>query len=575
MAAEDAAAPVPPSSVYSQVLENIRNLSQRQKLAAATALAASIALIVGVLLWSRQPDYSVLFSNLAEKDGGAVVASLQQQNVPYKFSENGSAILVPAAQVHDLRLRLAAQGIPKGGLVGFELMETQKLGLSQFHEQVNYQRALEGELSRTITSLAAVAGARVHLAIPKQTAFLRDEQKPTASVMVNLHQSRSLDKAQVAGIVHLVASSVPNLTNDNVSVIDQDGNLLTKKSDPLRMATLDATQIKYTRELEDGYIQRINDLLTPLFGTGNFKAQVTADVDFNQTEQTAETYRPNTAPDQQAIRSQQSQESQSRDQGPQGVPGALSNQPPVPATAPITNPQVPANGAAGAPTNTSKSATINYEVDKTIQHTRRALGQVKRLSVAVAINHKVEKDKNGNPKSVPLNEEEIKRIEDLVREAVGYSKARGDTINVASSAFVASDKDLPETPFWKDPDNVQLIKELVKYLAIAAVIAFVVFGVIRPLLKQVMPQPEKEEGPALGPDGRPLGPDGQPLLVEGEEGAEGEEDEDDANVALSPEAEARLAYEDKLAAVHDLARDNPRVLANLIKEWMGVNEQQR
>ncbi|MGL4408530.1 MAG: flagellar basal-body MS-ring/collar protein FliF, partial [Zoogloea sp.] len=306
MAAEDAAAPVPPSSVYSQVLENIRNLSQRQKLAAATALAASIALIVGVLLWSRQPDYSVLFSNLAEKDGGAVVASLQQQNVPYKFSENGSAILVPAAQVHDLRLRLAAQGIPKGGLVGFELMETQKLGLSQFHEQVNYQRALEGELSRTITSLAAVAGARVHLAIPKQTAFLRDEQKPTASVMVNLHQSRSLDKAQVAGIVHLVASSVPNLTNDNVSVIDQDGNLLTKKSDPLRMATLDATQIKYTRELEDGYIQRINDLLTPLFGTGNFKAQVTADVDFNQTEQTAETYRPNTAPDQQAIRSQQS-----------------------------------------------------------------------------------------------------------------------------------------------------------------------------------------------------------------------------------------------------------------------------
>ena len=344
MAAEEAAAPVPPASPFAQVQENIRNLSQRQKLAAGAALAIGIALIVGVLLWSRQPDYSVLFSNLAEKDGGAVVASLQQQNIPYRFSENGNAILVPATQVHDLRLRLAAQGIPKGGLVGFELMETQKLGLSQFHEQVNYQRALEGELSRTISSIASVAGARVHLAIPKQTAFLRDEQKPTASVMVNLHTGRSLDQAQIAGIVHLISSSVPNLSNDNVSVIDQDGSLLTKKPDPLRSA-LDATQIKYTRELEEGYIQRINAILTPLFGKGNFRAQVSADVDFNQTEQTAETYRPNPSPEQ-AIRSQQSNESQTRDQGPQGVPGALSNQPPVPATAPITTPAVP--GTTGA-----------------------------------------------------------------------------------------------------------------------------------------------------------------------------------------------------------------------------------
>jgi flagellar M-ring protein FliF len=403
MAAEEAAAPVPPASPFAQVQENIRNLSQRQKLAAGAALAFGIALIVGVLLWSRQPDYSVLFSNLAEKDGGAVVASLQQQNIPYKFSENGNAILVPATQVHDLRLRLAAQGIPKGGLVGFELMETQKLGLSQFHEQVNYQRALEGELSRTISSIASVAGARVHLAIPKQTAFLRDEQKPTASVMVNLHTGRSLDQAQIAGIVHLISSSVPNLSNDNVSVIDQDGSLLTKKPDPLR-TSLDATQIKYTRELEEGYIGRINAILTPLFGKGNFRAQVSADVDFNQTEQTAETYRPNPSPEQ-AIRSQQSNESQTRDQGPQGVPGALSNQPPVPATAPLTTPAVP--GTAGAdgqlPLTTSKSATINYEVDKTIQHTRKALGQIKRLSVAVAINHKEEKDKNGNCQDRPVD----------------------------------------------------------------------------------------------------------------------------------------------------------------------------
>ncbi len=566
MAAEDAAVAPPPASPMAQALENIRNLSQRQKLAAGAALAFGIALIVGVVLWSRQPDYSVLFSNLAEKDGGAVVASLQQQNVPYKFSDNGNAILVPAAQVHDLRLRLAAQGIPKGGLVGFELMETQKLGVSQFHEQVNYQRALEGELSRTISSIASVAGARVHLAIPKQTAFLRDEQKPTASVMVNLHTGRALDPAQIAGIVHLIASSVPQLTNDNVSVIDQDGTLLTKKPDALR-TSLDATQLKYTRELEEGYIERVNAILTPLFGKGNFRAQVSADVDFNVTEQTAETYRPNPSPEQ-AIRSQQSNESQTREQGPQGVPGALTNQPPVPATAPLTTP--PVAGAPGsapqAPVSTNKSATINYELDKTIQHTRKALGQIRRLSVAVALNQREEKDKNGNPKPVPLSDEERKRVEDLVREAVGYNKDRGDTISVASSAFVASDRDQFEVPIWKDPDNIALFKELIKYLVIAGVIAFVAFGVIRPLMKQVLPVPpeEKEEAEAAGAAGA-------------EEGAEGEEGEggEGAEVALSPEATARLAYEEKLAKAHALARDNPRMVANLIKEWIGSNEQQR
>jgi flagellar M-ring protein FliF len=565
MAAEDAAAPVPPASPFAQVLENIRNLSQRQKLAAGGALAAAIALIVGVMLWSSRPEYSVLFSNLAEKDGGAVVTSLQAQNVPYKFSDNGNAILVPASQVHDLRLRLAAQGIPKGGLVGFELMENQKLGLSQFHEQVNYQRALEGELSRTISSIAAVAGARVHLAIPKQTAFLRDEQKPTASVLVNLYTGRSLDAAQVAGIVHLIASSVPQLSNDNVSVIDQDGNLLTKKPDPLRMAALDPTQLKYVKELEDGYIERINSILKPILGTGNFRAQVTADVDFNVTEQTAETYRPNPSPEQ-AIRSQQSNESQTRDQGAQGVPGALSNQPPVPATAPLTTPAVP--GAPGAngqpPLNTTKSATINYEVDKTVQHTRKSLGQIKRLSVAVAVNYKAEKDKNGALKTTPLPDEEMKRIEDLIREAMGYNKDRGDSINVASSAFVTSEADvLPETPIWKDPDNVVLFKELIKYLVIAGVIAFVAFGVIRPLLKQVLPQPEvKEEEEAAGAGG------------EGEDGEEGE-GEDGSKVVLSPEAAARLAYDEKLALGRELAKANPRMVANLIKEWMGSNEQQR
>lgn len=572
MAAEDAAAPVPPASPFAQVLENIRNLSQRQKIAAGAALAFAIALVVGVILWSRQPDYAVLFSNLEEKDGGAVVASLQQQNVPYKFSENGNAILVPSSQVHDLRLRMAAQGIPKGGLVGFELMENQKLGLSQFHEQVNFQRALEGELSRTISAIASVAAARVHLAIPKQTAFLRDEQKPTASVMVHLHTGRALDPTQIAGIVHLIASSVPQLTNDNVSVIDQNGNLLTKKPDPLRAnGALDASQILYTRELEEGFIERVNAILTPLFGKGNFRAQVSADVDFNITEQTAETYRPNPSPEQ-SIRSQQSSESQTRELAPQGVPGALTNQPPVPATAPVTTPPVAGTAGAGQPPiTTNKSATINYELDKTVQHTRKALGQIRRLSVAVAVNQREEKDKSGALKPVPLSDEERQRIEKLVGDAVGYNKERGDTLSVASSPFVASQE--PETPLWKDPDNQALLKELIKYLVIAGVIAFVAFGVIRPLLRQVLPQPEpKEDEAAIAAAAAQAAAEGEEAEA-GEEG-EGEEGEG-AEVELSPEAAARLAYEEKLAKVLALARNNPKVISNLIKEWMGSNEQQR
>ncbi|HNQ75574.1 MAG TPA: flagellar basal-body MS-ring/collar protein FliF, partial [Pseudothauera hydrothermalis] len=348
MATADTAAAAPaPRSRLQQIIENIRALDQKQKLAGAAALALAIALVVGVLLWQREPAYAVLFSNFDERDGGAIVTALQQQNVPYRLSPTGNAILVPAEQVHDVRLRLAAAGLPKGGLVGFEVMETQKLGISQFHEQVNYQRALEGELSRTIQSIASVASARVHLAIPKQTAFLRDNQKPTASVMINLRPGRVLDETQIAGIVHLVASSVPRMAQSDVSIIDQTGTLLTRKPNALDRPGLEPKQLDYVAEVEAAYIRRIENILLPILGKGNFSAQVTADIDFNQVEQTAETYKPNPSPDQ-AIRSQQINESRNADAGPQGVPGALTNQPPVPATAPITTPPVGNDGANAA-----------------------------------------------------------------------------------------------------------------------------------------------------------------------------------------------------------------------------------
>ncbi len=556
-AQEAAAAPVSP---LQQVVQKFNALPARQKMAMLAALAAAIALAVGVLLWSRAPDYTVLFSNLEERDGGAIVTALQAQNVPYKFNTSGTAIMVPSDRVHDIRLQLAAQGLPRGGMVGFELMENQKLGVSQFHEQINYQRGLEGELSRTIQAIAAVAGARVHLAMPKRSAFLRDAKQPTASVFVNLHSGRNLDAAQVAGIVHLVASSVPNMSNDDVSVIDETGKLLTHKVDSLRDAGLDSTQLAYIEEVEAAYLRRIETILEPLVGKGNFRAQVNADIDFNRVEQTDERYKPNPSPDQ-AIRSQQSSEVLTRDPDARGVPGALTNQPPVPATAPITDPAVNGLGGAGANFLTrNSSATTNYEVDRTILHTKRALGTVQRLSVAVVINHRAGTDKKGEPTTTPPEEAELARVNSLVRQAVGFNEQRGDSLSVAASAFAADlTEPFAEIPLWKDPEIIDIAEQALRYLLVLLVVAYVAFGVIRPLMRSIAPP--KEEDEEEGSE-----------MAEGE-GAEGEDD--DAQVSLSAAARKEDNFEARLARARELAKGDPRMVANLLKQWMGANEEAR
>jgi flagellar M-ring protein FliF len=532
--------PTQPTQPMQLMLQRLNELNQRQKMAGAAAIALAISMLVGMWLWSRAPDYAVLFSNLDERDGGAIVAALQQQNIIYRFSPDGRAILIPTNQVHDVRLRLAAQGLPKGGLVGFELMENQRLGVSQFLEQVNFQRALEGELSRTIQSIATVVSARVHLAIPKQTGFLRDELKPSASVMVTLYPGRVMEPAQIAGIVHLVASSVPQMANERVSVVDQTGNLLTHRADPMRHAGLDATQLSFVREVEGAYIHRIETLLTPLLGRGNFRAQVAADLDFNQVEETAETYRPNPSPDQ-AIRSQQTSEQLTRDGGVQGIPGALTNQPPVPATAPIILPDE--NGQEnGMPINHSRSATLNYEVDRTIQHVRQAPGQVRRLSVAVIVNHRSETLPNGLTQAVPVSDEETARITNLVREAMGFNAARGDSLNVSAAPFAEVDAAGPDLPLWKDPEMIELGKEVLKYWLLLGVLALIYFGAIRPLVRIVSPPPLPED--ELGVD------DDEPI-------------------------EKVMTFEERLARARELTNSDPRAVANLIKDWLGRTEEPR
>lgn len=519
-------------------------LGPTQKLGAMLAIALAIALLVGGWLWAKEPPFGVVFANLEERDGGQIVAALEQQNVPYRVSEGGSAILVPSTMVHEVRLRLASQGLPKGGLVGFEVMETQKLGISQFAEQINYQRAMEGELARSIQSLAAVRGARVHLAIPKQTAFLRDEQKPTASVLVALHAGRHLEPAQVAGIVHLVSSSVPQLSPNQVSVIDQDGNLISQQDSAAATAGLDPAQIHYVRQVEQDYRKRVEAILAPMVGASNVHAQVTADIDFSQTEQVAETYRPNPAPET-AIRSQQTSEAGAGAGGAaQGVPGALTNQPPVPATAPITNPAVGGAGSgagSAAGQNFTRNATVNYEVDKTVKHTRGAAGAIRRIAVAVIVNNKQDAAKG---KASPLTETEMRQATALVQEAVGYQKDRGDTVNIANVSFAPPPAEVvPDAPIWKDPWLIGTLKEIGKWLAFA-VLAWVLWNkAFKPLFEMFAAAAHR---------------------VEVEESNRAEMATESHHSGMPTRS-----YDNKLQQARDLAKQDPKLVAGVIKEWVG------
>ncbi|MDD5403149.1 MAG: flagellar basal-body MS-ring/collar protein FliF [Sulfuricella sp.] len=548
-------------NAFGGMLERFGQLSNRRKLGLMFGIAAIIALVAGSWMWSQTPDYRVLYSNLSDRDGGSVIASLQQMNVPYKMAEGGGAILVPSNQVYEMRLRLASQGLPKGGVVGFELMDGQKLGMSQFQEQVNYQRALEGEITRSIQSLSAVQAARVHLAIPKPSVFVRDQQKPSASVLLSLYPGRTLDAAQVSGIVHLIASSVPELPVKNVTLVDQNGNLLlaADEGEADAHAGLDPTQLDYLHQVEQSYVKRIEAILTPLVGVGNVKAQVAADLDFAMIEQTAETYKPNPAPNEAAIRSQQTSETVGDAGKPaSGVPGAMSNQPPGAASAPIAAAASPAGGtAAGAGASGAgahKESTVNFEVDKTIQHVRQPVGGIKRLSVAVVVNNrKVGTGKNAKAK--PLSAAELAQLQNLVKEAMGYNQARGDTLNLVNAAFSAGEEEVvPPVPLWKDPGNISLAKEVAKNLLIAALLFYLVFGVIRPILRDLAQQPLHVMPSHAGGGGEA-----------GEEMAE-----------ISPQAAARAAqsagYEENLRAAKELAKQDPRVVASVVKDWVGGGE---
>jgi flagellar M-ring protein FliF len=549
---EQALAPAVPLAVAPGPLERMLAMPASAKMKLGVGVAGLAAVIVAICLWSSQGDYRVLFANLPDKEGGAVVAQLSTMQVPYKFAEGGTAILVPADKVNEVRLKLASAGLPKSSVIGFELMDNAKFGQTQTQERVNLQRALEGELTRTISSIDAVESARVHLALPNQNGFFREQQKPSASVVLMLRGGRTLDRSQLAGIVHLVASSVPELQTKDVSVLDQTGALLTENSDRANSQGLDATQLQYRSQMEAGYTKRIQELLEPVVGRDNLRASVTADIDFSQSEATSEQFKPNGNPADATVRSQQSSDAGgSAGTVPSGVPGASSNQPPVPATAPINGASAPLQAAQGGTVgaNGHRETVTNYEVDRTVRVTRNATGLVRHLNAAVVVNQKVNTDAKGKTTSTPLSQDEMDKLTALVQEAIGFDQTRGDSVKVINAPFKAEAAlKAEELPLWKQQWLLDLLRAGGVPAGLTLVALAVLFGLVRPaVMAAIAPavvEPRDDGLNAVVDDNHELPMDSLPELLEAPQMAK------------------------KLESARQLAKDNPTVVANIVRDWV-------
>ncbi|KAA0019201.1 flagellar basal body M-ring protein FliF [Salinicola corii] len=555
------------------------------------AAAAAVAVVIALLMWARAPEYRVLYSTLTDADGGRIITQLDAMGIPYQFSEGGQALLVPADQVRPVRLKLAEQGLPEASGVGFELMDDQAFGISQFAEQVNYQRALEGELARTIGTLGSVERARVHLAMAKPSVFVRESQPASASVVLDLQPGRVLGEGQVNAIVHMVSSSVPQLAVDDVTVIDQNGDLLSRPAGNTNQ--LDGSQLDYVSNLETQYANRIEAILAPIVGARNVRAQVTAQVDFSQREQTAERYGPNQAPNAAAVRSQQNSSSfQSNDDLAMGVPGALSNQPPGTAASPINAPATQDQNAAndtgnqgddqatdrlGTDTQTAsntdtgqvhRDSTINYEVDRTVEHVKQHSGDIDRLSVAVVVNYRDGVDDEGNPTRVALSDTEMDQIRGLVRQAMGFSEARGDALEVVNSPFQANAPEFEKQPWWQTPEVWSLAKSVLKYLVVALVALFLWFKLLKPLIRRQTRESAPVQPASSMPAADAAAAAASYQAVGGSGGVDNASRASGTQRGRERNRRGASNYEQDLKDVREIAQEDPRLVAMVVRSWM-------
>ncbi|WP_241581916.1 flagellar basal-body MS-ring/collar protein FliF [Rosenbergiella nectarea] len=536
-----------PTSLWSRVQQSIATLRDQQKVVFIVAAAMSIAVIAALALWARSPDYRTLYGSLSEVEGGNIVSALTKMNVPYQLDPHTGAILVPSQQVRELRLRLASQGLPKSSTTGFELLDDEKFGLSQFNEQVNFQRALAGELSRTIETLDPVVTARVHLAIPRPSVFVREKQPPTAAVTLKLQPGRVLDASQINAVVHLVASSVAGMSADNVTVVDQAGELLSGAG--LAAQTQNTTQLKYTERVEKTVQQRIEQLLRPMLGQHNVRAQVTAEINFDRQEQTDERYQPNSDAAKQAIRSAQRSQSEVNSQQAEGVPGALSNQPTPPAQANIEGDKKTASqtdtasGIKKTPLQMNNESTVNYELDKTTRHTQLSTGGIKRLSVAVVVNY--QQDKEG--KEAALSAEQISQITSLVKQAMGYSEARGDSVNVVNTPFTTHEFADDALPWWQQSQWISLATQALRWLVVMIIALVLYRKIVSPAFRQFQKtlNPPVTETPTQASEV-------DPSLNE-----------------VARKAQLRINAEHMSQRIRTMSENEPQVVALVIRDWMG------
>jgi flagellar M-ring protein FliF len=512
-------------------------------------LAAAIAAGLWLVFWAQGQNYATLYSQLSERETAQVVDALQAAGIPHKLDGPSGNVAVPEPQLREARMRLAAQGLPQSDAMGVEMIQKDTgFGTSQFMEGARYQLAIETELARTIVKVQGVQNARVHLALPRASAFVRDQHHATASVMLQLYSGRRLEPGHVAGIVHLVASSVPDLDANDVTVVDQNGSLLSSP-DGNDALSVSAKQLEYTRSLEDGYAHRIEELLSPLIGVGRVRAGVTADLDFTVTEQSSENYDPQ----KQVVRSEQTANDQ-RMAGDvaMGIPGALTNQPPQTTPAPPAARQQPAPGPP-QPVATTNRSTKNYEIDRTVSHVRQATGTIKRLSVAVILDNKQVAGADGaKPTSEALSAEDIARYENLVKEAIGFDEKRGDKVQVINASFsppAAEGEPAPPEPWYANPMLKQLGRQGIA-IALVAVLALVV---LRPIMKNLL-QPPRGGYAAIG-----MGPGGGSDLAR------------DRVTISGGQAPGLPNYEQQVAAARSLVSQDPKRAAQVVKEWVSTD----
>ena len=537
-------------------------------------IAMAVAAGVTVVLWSRGPTYSMLYANLGTQDQAQITQALDAAQIPYRMAPGSNAIEVPAERLNDARLKLAGQGLPEGG-GGFAMMDKDPgFGVSQFMENARYQHALEAELARTIAALRPVEAARVHLAVPRQSAFVRDHKGASASVFLQLKQGRRLEQEQIQAIVNLVASSIPDLEANQVTVIDQQGRLLSSPEGHDQFAIREQ-QYDLIHRLEDDYAQRIEALLLPLVGPGRVRAQVVAQMDMAVTEEAHEQYKP----DSQIVRSEQTSESITKDgSGSQGVPGALSNQPPAagvaqpPASAaPAAAKPAGASGTAGAAAtsavagttgvgvtdNTSKQSTKNYEIDRTLAYTRQPAGRLRRVTVAVLIDNMRTVGKDGKPKETPLSKEQLDHVNQLVKDAVGYDEARGDSVNVVNASFTqeaaapASDGELESPKIWESP----VFLEVAKIVGGLVVLLVLVLSVLRPLIKNLIGPTAHQMSvavlPRAGSGNEPIAPPALPGAAK---------------------AAAAVSHEQQVMQARTLVNQDPKRVAQVVRGWVARDD---